>query len=96
MMRHGGEVRRIAGEAAEFGIKSGFTIPIRTGFGRIALLSLASERTEPDRVAIRDETHAATRSPTFTSISCVDGMTRCRPQTLRSRPGRSRASIGRQ
>lgn len=60
MMRHGGEVRKIAGEAAEFGIKSGFTIPIRTGFGRIALLSLASERTEPDRVTIKDETHAAT------------------------------------
>jgi LuxR family transcriptional activator of conjugal transfer of Ti plasmids len=60
MMRHGGEVHRIAGEAAEFGIKSGFTIPIRRGFGRIALPSLASERTEPERVAIRDETHAAT------------------------------------
>ncbi|WP_430699581.1 autoinducer binding domain-containing protein [Mesorhizobium captivum] len=54
--------RRIVGEAAEVGIKSGFTISIRTGFGRIALLFLASERTEPDRVAIRDETHAA-RTP---------------------------------
>jgi LuxR family transcriptional regulator, activator of conjugal transfer of Ti plasmids len=60
MMRHGGEIRKIAGEASEFGIKSGFTIPIRTGFGRVALLSLASESTNADCVAIRDETHAAT------------------------------------
>lgn len=31
------------GEAAEFGIRSGITIPIRTGFGRLAMLTLASE-----------------------------------------------------
>jgi len=35
--------RNFYGEAAEFGIRSGVTIPIKTGFGRMAMLTLASE-----------------------------------------------------
>jgi hypothetical protein len=79
-----------------FGIKAEFTIPIRSGFGRIALPSLASERTEPDRVAISDETHAAT-AIAYAHINLV----RRRDDTLQTAdvalsPGRSRASTGRQ
>jgi LuxR family transcriptional activator of conjugal transfer of Ti plasmids len=40
------ERRAFYGEAAEFGIRSGITIPIRTGFGRMAMLTLASKETE--------------------------------------------------
>ncbi len=36
------ERRKFYGEAAEFGIRSGISIPIRTGFGRMAVLTLAS------------------------------------------------------
>jgi LuxR family transcriptional regulator, activator of conjugal transfer of Ti plasmids len=37
------ERRGFHGEAAEFGIRSGITIPINTGFARRAMLTLASE-----------------------------------------------------
>lgn len=40
------EQRMFHGEASEFGIRSGLTVPVRTGFGRMSLLTLASE--EPD------------------------------------------------
>lgn len=43
MTRMSKERRSFYGEAAQFGIRSGITIPIRTGFGRITLLTLASE-----------------------------------------------------
>ncbi|PSJ51346.1 autoinducer binding domain-containing protein [Pseudaminobacter soli (ex Li et al. 2025)] len=36
------ERRVFYGEAAEFGIRSGISIPIKTGFGRMAMLTLAS------------------------------------------------------
>ncbi|MBX5241989.1 autoinducer binding domain-containing protein [Rhizobium sp. NLR22b] len=36
------ERRKFFGEAAEFGIRSGITIPIKTGFGRMAMFTLAS------------------------------------------------------
>jgi LuxR family transcriptional regulator, activator of conjugal transfer of Ti plasmids len=36
------ERREFYGEAAEFGIRSGISIPIKTGFGRMAMLTLAS------------------------------------------------------
>jgi LuxR family transcriptional activator of conjugal transfer of Ti plasmids len=35
--------RTFCGEAAEFGIRSGISVPIRTGFGRWAMLTLASD-----------------------------------------------------
>jgi LuxR family transcriptional regulator, activator of conjugal transfer of Ti plasmids len=38
--------RNFYGEAGEFGIRSGITIPIKTGFGRMAMLTLAAEETE--------------------------------------------------
>ncbi|MXN49456.1 autoinducer-binding protein, partial [Shinella kummerowiae] len=38
--------RTFYGEAAEFGIRSGISIPIRIGFGRVAMLTLASEETD--------------------------------------------------
>lgn len=38
------ERRAFYGEASEFGIRSGITIPIKTGFGRMAMLTLASEK----------------------------------------------------
>lgn len=36
------ERRQFSGEAAEFGIRSGISVPIKTGFGRMAMLTLAS------------------------------------------------------
>jgi LuxR family transcriptional activator of conjugal transfer of Ti plasmids len=36
------ELRRFYSEAAEFGIRSGISIPIRTGFGHMAMLTLAT------------------------------------------------------
>lgn len=41
-MRMSKERRAFYGEAGEFGIRSGITIPIRAGFGRMAMLTLAS------------------------------------------------------
>ncbi len=38
--------RRFYGEAAEFGIRSGITIPIKTGFTRMAMLTLASSEAD--------------------------------------------------
>ncbi|MCZ7450246.1 autoinducer binding domain-containing protein [Agrobacterium rhizogenes] len=40
------ERRTFYGEAAEFGIRSGITIPIKSGFGRMAMLTLASKEAE--------------------------------------------------
>lgn len=37
------ERRNFYGEAGDFGIRSGITIPIKTGFGRRAMLTLASD-----------------------------------------------------
>jgi LuxR family transcriptional activator of conjugal transfer of Ti plasmids len=37
------EQRRFFAEAAEFGIRSGVSIPVNVGFGHVALLTLASE-----------------------------------------------------
>lgn len=59
MVRAGGETKRIAEEAKEFGIRYGFSIPVRTGFGGAAMLTLASEVGQPDPVALRDIAFAA-------------------------------------
>ena len=40
------DVRNFFGEAAEFGIRSGVTIPILPGFGQVALLTLTSEEAD--------------------------------------------------
>lgn len=40
------ERRQFYGEAAEFGIRSGITVPIKTGFGRMAMLTLASSEVD--------------------------------------------------
>jgi LuxR family transcriptional activator of conjugal transfer of Ti plasmids len=40
------ERRDFCEEAGHFGIRSGITIPIRTGFGRIAMLTLASDEAD--------------------------------------------------
>lgn len=60
MVRVGGETKRIAEEASEFGICSGFSIPARTGFGGAAMLTLASELSQPNPVALRDTAFGAT------------------------------------
>lgn len=50
---------RFFNQAADFGIRSGLSIPVRGGFGRTALLTLASDR--PSAAAnIRDTVHAIT------------------------------------
>ena len=60
MARVGGKTKRIAVEASEFGICSGFSIPVRTGFGGAAMLTLASEFNQTNPVALRDVTFGAT------------------------------------
>jgi LuxR family transcriptional activator of conjugal transfer of Ti plasmids len=47
------------GEAADFGIRSGVSIPVRGGFGRTALLTLASDKPSAD-AEIRNAVHAIT------------------------------------
>lgn len=40
--------KRFFGEASEFGIDNGVTIPIRAGFGRVALFTFAADKHGPD------------------------------------------------
>jgi len=54
MIRAGGDIKLIAQEAEEYGIRSGFSMPIRIGFGGIAMLTVASDRSPGRSVAIRD------------------------------------------
>ncbi|MGD9840088.1 MAG: autoinducer binding domain-containing protein [Afipia sp.] len=53
------ETVRFFGEAADFGIRSGISIPVRGGFGRTALLTLASGRPSAD-AEVRNPVHAIT------------------------------------
>ncbi|MBN8955818.1 MAG: autoinducer binding domain-containing protein [Rhizobiales bacterium] len=53
------EAVRFFGEAADFGIRSGVSIPVRGGFGRTALLTLASDRPCAD-AEVRNAIHAIT------------------------------------
>lgn len=83
------EAVRFFGEAADFGIRSGVSIPVRGGFGRTALLTLASDR--PSAVAeVRDAVHAITavafvhvhlnrllRSPHSTTIELTPRQSLC-------------------
>lgn len=41
---HSSGVRRFYSEAADFGIRSGLTIPVRTAFGHMSMLTLASRK----------------------------------------------------
>lgn len=52
ILQDGEEVTRFWGEAAEFGIRSGITIPIKTAFGHVSMLTLASSI--PDAVTDDD------------------------------------------
>ncbi len=53
------ETVRFFNQAADFGIRSGLSIPVRGGFGRTALLTLSSDR--PSAAAeVRDAVHAIT------------------------------------
>jgi LuxR family transcriptional activator of conjugal transfer of Ti plasmids len=54
------ETVRFFGEAAEFGIRSGLSIPVRGSFGRMAMLTLASDRPRSDFARVRDPVHAIT------------------------------------
>jgi LuxR family transcriptional activator of conjugal transfer of Ti plasmids len=42
-----GEQRRFYREAADFGIRCGISVPVRTGFGHLAILTLASSVHRP-------------------------------------------------
>lgn len=52
--------RAFFSDAERHGIRSGFTIPIKTGFGRVAMLTLASETEEQPSIVVRDIMRAAT------------------------------------
>jgi LuxR family transcriptional activator of conjugal transfer of Ti plasmids len=51
--------RQFFDEAAEFGIRSGISIPVRTGFGQAAILTMASENNEYARSRVFNPTIAA-------------------------------------
>lgn len=53
------EQRDFYREAAEFGIRSGITVPIKTGFGRMAMLTLASEQADFSRSQVINPVVAA-------------------------------------
>ncbi|MCC8953562.1 autoinducer binding domain-containing protein [Bradyrhizobium sp. Pear77] len=44
MRKSSREVRQFYSEATDFGIRSGVSIPIRTSYGRTAMITLASDR----------------------------------------------------
>lgn len=54
------EVRLFYSEAADFGIRSGITIPVRTAFGHMSMLTLASDKPEVDVAAEVDQVEAVT------------------------------------
>jgi len=54
------ETKRFFGDAADFGIRSGVSIPVQGGFGRMAMLTLASDRPTVDFAEIRNVAHAIT------------------------------------
>lgn len=58
--RYGADERRFLDEATDFGISSGIAIPIRGGFGRVAMLSLSTSREDANHIAVRDAAYAAT------------------------------------
>lgn len=70
------ELRTFFGEAAEFGIQSGITIPIRTGFSRFAMLTLASSK--PDFAS------SCTFSPVLAAAAI--GQIHSQLRMLRARP----------
>jgi LuxR family transcriptional activator of conjugal transfer of Ti plasmids len=72
------ERRAFYGEAAEFGIRSGISIPIKTGFGRMAMLTLASNQAN-----FADEHDL---DPVMAAASF--GQVHCRIEALRLRPTR--------
>lgn len=41
-LRHTADAKRFVGKASEFGIRSGISIPVRTPFGNLAILTIAS------------------------------------------------------
>lgn len=58
--RYGAEQRNVMDEANEFGIASGVMVPIHGGFGRTALLALASDHSDAPDIAVRDVAYVAT------------------------------------
>ena len=58
--RYNAEQCRVMDEASEFGISSGIMVPIRSGFGRTALLAFASECPDAANVRVRDLAYAVT------------------------------------
>jgi LuxR family transcriptional activator of conjugal transfer of Ti plasmids len=68
MTKRGGAIGRFANEAIEFGICSGFTVPMRVGFGAMALLSLASGNLDAEPVTIGDLALAITA----TAFACLN------------------------
>lgn len=72
------ERRAFYGEAAEFGIRSGISVPINTGFGRMAMLTLASS--EPNAGEGLD------LSPVMAAASF--GQVHSRMEVMRIRPTR--------
>lgn len=54
------QTARFAKEASAFEIRSGFTVPIRVGFGGMTMLTLASNEPDARSVSLRDTTCALT------------------------------------
>jgi LuxR family transcriptional activator of conjugal transfer of Ti plasmids len=54
MRKNGDGIRQFAEEATEFGIRSGFTVPLRVGFGGTSILTLATSEQKPISASVRD------------------------------------------
>ncbi|KSV71162.1 hypothetical protein N182_30695 [Sinorhizobium sp. GL2] len=70
--------RTFCGEASEFGIRSGISIPIRTGFGRWAMLTFASD----------DMDFADRQSINAVAAAAAVGQVHSRLELMRVRPTR--------
>lgn len=58
--RRSSEERKFLAEAADFGVRSGVTIPLEVSFGGSAMLTLASERSQITPESLGDPRRAAT------------------------------------
>ncbi|WP_235695871.1 autoinducer binding domain-containing protein [Agrobacterium larrymoorei] len=66
------ERRHFYSEAAEFGIRSGITVPIRTGFGRIAMFTLASDDTKlPEGLTLNPVLAASAVAQLHSRLRCL-------------------------
>lgn len=67
------ERRHFYREAAEFGIRSGITVPIKTGFGRMVMFTLASDDAKfPEGLTLNPVLAASAVAQLHSRLACLD------------------------